>query len=386
MISTTTGEVRFEAGKRQYFPRRGRVRGSIFTGTIRMTRSELAEASEKFRMLIPPPGVFTSFNGERLPLREPVASFETTLPTLISDEDGNLRRTARKTRVDIHEVRDGEEAHIYEMGIPVVPTSDKYHVDVQQKVPVTMDRTNVPPSYLRKIRAEVLNHTHDILTKKDASETWVTDAMGHGDITVGAVEKVMVQRFGRKRAIYDPSDQEANNRLAAKGYKIIHGGTFGKGVWEKIREAGAAKPSGAIAPTPKPFDPKGDPADVVPPEKWSEGMRYAEMLARELAECLLGESIHVDFINHPNPSWQAAYGSGHLSFFMKGTGRKFFDRWRVHDEDLKRLLGLLIHEFAHHHEKNHLSDGYAKAVERLGAQLSVLLMRSPNIVKKYLEA
>jgi hypothetical protein len=60
----------------------------------------------------------------------------------------NGRNEPRKTEVRLYNVAPGEQAWIYEMGIPVVELSDdKWHINVMQKMPVGRDRDNVNPSY-----------------------------------------------------------------------------------------------------------------------------------------------------------------------------------------------------------------------------------------------
>jgi len=70
-----------------------------------------------------------------------VAFFNEVLPTVVADEEGVLRKTSRKTLVRVYEPAEGEAAMLYEMGIPVVETGDRFHVDVQQKVPLNMTAT-----------------------------------------------------------------------------------------------------------------------------------------------------------------------------------------------------------------------------------------------------
>jgi hypothetical protein len=41
--------------------------------------------------------------------------------------------------------------------IPVVKINAKYHVSVGQKVPLSIDRDNVTPAYLKAIYVELLN-------------------------------------------------------------------------------------------------------------------------------------------------------------------------------------------------------------------------------------
>jgi hypothetical protein len=104
--------------------------GSVFTGFIKMNQQEFADVEEMVHTLIPPEGVVTLFNGELLERPEKVGEFSCSLQTVISDEEGNLKRTKRITRVDVYEPR-GSIAHIYELGIPVVESGDRYDLDVQ---------------------------------------------------------------------------------------------------------------------------------------------------------------------------------------------------------------------------------------------------------------
>ena len=55
-----------------------------------------------------------------------------------------------------------------------------------------------------------------------------------------------------------------------------------------MRRSGAVLPAGQICPTAKPYsdDPNAEPVNVIPEEKWTDGMKniaaYARFLAREL--------------------------------------------------------------------------------------------------------
>ncbi len=175
MIETTTGPVVFTATGR-HKQQSKREAGSRFEADVSMTRAEMTEIDRAVKLLIPPDGIFTTYNGCFFPPRIPVASFEETLPTVVADEAGVLRKTNRKTLVRVYEPAEGEPAMLYEMGIPVVETGDRFHVDVQQKVPLNMDRDNVTPAYLRTVRVAVLNATHHLIDQEDAPQTWVREA------------------------------------------------------------------------------------------------------------------------------------------------------------------------------------------------------------------
>ena len=78
-----------------------------------------------------------------------------TLPTEVASADSFLRRINRETTIWLYPVLPGETAMLYEMGIPVVETGNKWHYDFGQKVPLTLDWENVQPSFLRQVRARL---------------------------------------------------------------------------------------------------------------------------------------------------------------------------------------------------------------------------------------
>ena len=53
--------------------------------------------------------------------------------------------------MSVHEALPSETPSLYEMGLPIVDTGDKWHIDVAQKIPLNRDRSNVRPSFLRAV-------------------------------------------------------------------------------------------------------------------------------------------------------------------------------------------------------------------------------------------
>jgi len=221
-ITTTKGTITFSE--------KGRVhsndktdKGSVFEGLLRMDEKEMQEALRVARTLIAPKGVKTTINGTPLPERAPVASFDVRLRTEKSDAEGYLRPTERKTRVDLYEPLDGETAGVYELGIPVVDTGDRWHVDVGQKVPLNTDRDNVPAAFLRDLRVAVVNEAYALLDKETAGAKWVDQALESDKISEAATNRVLDLRFGEKRVAYDPTDHEASKLAMAQGYTVVAG-------------------------------------------------------------------------------------------------------------------------------------------------------------------
>jgi hypothetical protein len=343
-----------------------------------MTRSEYDSVVQAVRKLIPPSGVTTVFNGEKLFQRSPVSRIELTLPTEMSDEEGVLRRTTRKTWVEVYEPLSGETASIYELGIPVVETNDRWHYNVGQKVPLNSDRDNVTPAYLQEVRAAVLNAMYERLTKEDATAAWVRDASADEAASPQAVEQVMTLRFGEKRVIADPTDPEGTKLAMSQGYTVVPGGALSGGEWANVKRDQVMLPAGQVTPSPKPYSPDGDPLKIVPSEKYTEGMARIVEYARDLAQELMGAMIVVQIATEVTWPYAATYGPGHLTFNLGRLGHAWFDAVPRLEVDK-----LLIHEFGHNYSADHLSEEYHDRLCELGGKLAALALSDPEFFHRH---
>lgn len=382
-ISTTTGTVIFdEKGRRNGGFQR--LEGTSVETTIKMTREDVEKIVIAVHSLIVPPNVVLMFGIEdegstRISSREMMRDFEATLPTEIADDEGYLRPTERKTRIEVYKPREGEKATLYEMGIPVVETGDAWHVNVMQKVPLNSDRDNVTPSYLRRLRTEVLNECIDRIEPEQARAGWVNDVLTDKDVTPETVNTVLTHRYGDKRVIRDPSDPESTKIAMAHGYAIIEPGTFSKAAWGNIRLTGAALPSGQVTPSPKPYSEDGENLTVVPPEKYTKGMRIVSAYAERLGMALLGSNrLYVRIASEATWPYAAtfAYKGYDLVLNMGRLGRDWFDR-----PNLEAINHLLLHEFAHFYSGDHFSSDFHEAICKLGAKLARLALDKPEFFK-----
>lgn len=315
-----------------------------------------------------------------LPSRAPLRSFEAPLPTEVADDEGVLRKRTAKTRVEVYQVLLGETPSLYEMGLPVVETGDKWHVNVLQKVPdISFNRNNAPPAYLRHLRTIVANEMYAMLTEQDVGAGWVPEAIADPDLKPEAMECILDLKFGKHRAAYDPSDPESNKAFVAQGGTLITGGMLSRSQWANAKTHGLITPAGKLCPTSKPYsdDPNADPAKIVSRDKWSEGMTkiadYATYLAREL----MGVDLHINFVQTKN-NFVACFGSGVLDFNLLRLSRKWFDRGITEDVD-----ELLLHEFGHHFSGDHLSSDYHDALCTLGAKLKRLALERPEDIRRF---
>jgi hypothetical protein len=377
-VCSTTGTVIIEGDGRRH-TRKKTQSGSVITVEVRMTKAEFAEASFDVLRLIPPEGIVTKYNGAVLVGRKPLKTFKASLQTVVGDDEGNLVHAIRSTKVLIHETRPGEKASIYEMGIPVVETGDRWHYDVQQKVPVNWERNNVPPSYLKTLRVLALNAMHEQLTQDDAVTPWVTDALDDSRCEAPAVQAVVAHRFGDKAVIADPSDLEGTKIAVSEGYTVVAGGAFSKGAWDNIKAAKALLPAGQVTPSPKPYDPNGRPEKVIEREQWTPDMwrlaEFSENLFRKLTE----EDCVVYIVNEPNVGWSANFGEmSLLGFRLCLNYGRLGKAWFALPKRSPKVLDLLIHEFTHHTVADHLSHEMHKTATRLGAKMVQIALDEPE--------
>jgi hypothetical protein len=302
------------------------------------------------------------------------------LETPLADDEGVMRMRVRKTTVSIYEPLAGEAPSLFEMGLPIVETDDKWHVSIGQKVPLNRDRDNVRPAYLRTVRTIVLNEMHDRLTEEDSNQTWVRQASSDASCSADAIKSVLDRRFGEKRAAYDPTDPEANKTFVAMGGTIVYGGMLNAQEWKNAKEAEAIQPAGKICPSPKPYgdDPDAKQVTVIPMEEWTDGIKnivaYAQFLGREL----MGVDVSVSVV-HTTNYFSACYGPGKLDFNLMRLGHDWFEHGPT--EEVDRLL---IHEFGHQYSRDHLSEEYHDALCRLGAKLKALALEKPEELRRFM--
>jgi hypothetical protein len=380
-IISTKGSVVFENGTRRLVPGTRTAAGTRFQALVRMTRAELAEVEAGVAMLIPPAGVLATFNGATLYRPAAFASFECTLPTVIANGDGQLTRTQRKTSVELFEPQDGVEPYIYEMGIPVRPLlgGEPWHINVQQKVPVNMQRNNVSPGYLRTLRVHAMNAMAEQLREKDVTQPWARDAASDERCSDRAVERSLDLRFGDKRVAFDPSDPEANKRAVSEGYTVIHGPSLSKEEWANVKRIEGAPPAGKVVPTPKAYAEGGAPVDEVPEDQWGFAQLCVAKYIRVVGEQLLGFTPCIRLVKL-NKSFAAVWSSaGELHLNVRHLRQDWFAK--AVRGGLEDLNALLIHEFAHDTCGDHLDSKYHEACCELGAKLAKLALDKPELFK-----
>lgn len=378
-IVSTTGGVRLD-DKGRHTLRRRTDRGAMLTLTIRLTQEQVKEALAEARRVLVPDGVTLLLNGERVPHRDPIGTTRAALPTVLADAEGALRPTSRVAVIRVFEPVSGW-AGVYEMGIPVVAWDCPWSADVGQKIPVSLEREDVPEAFRRKLLAAVLNVMAEEVRPEHATEGWCREAAGSPECSPEAFTAYLDARFGADRAMADPSDPEAGKRAISHGWTLVHGNQLSEGERETLRRAREAGDDPLVPArrtkfaTPKPYsdDPNAPPVKVIPEAEWTEGMQRAVRYAKFLHVAIFRTDLHVRIV-HTTNGFDACYESKEprLDLNLLRLGHGWVDGTNA--DALVAVNALLIHEFGHAYEPDHLSAGYHKALCHLGARLARLIL------------
>lgn len=358
-ISTTKGTIVFH-------PVKGRIhrwsvkreRGSIFKGTFRATKAEYQELLSHAKKLLPPVNIDYYLNKERIPSKIIYKSFKSELNTEIFEND-ILKTIKRKT--EVHLVESQEQSYIFEMGIPVMETDCNWHIDVQQKVPLTIDRESIEPKYLKTLYAEVLNHTYNDIPDDEVSSPWVRTGFIDRRANKNAVKTISEKRYGDKYLSKNPFDPNSNAEAISRGYHIIGGAELTKAEWSKM------KGCELVQSTTELFGKNlVSGKDVIPTGAQQRFSQFIKKVAKEL----LDMDVTVRFMTAP-VSDGAYYDAGEFIFIVNRLPKNFFD------EINEQNLDLLIHEFGHE-AGQHTDHAYHRLLTKLGAKLIMKARRDPS--------
>lgn len=352
-IETTKGSILFDKdGARRRSPTK-RLAGSRIVLGFRSNQAERDEMIEKLKAFIAPDGVDYIVNGE--PVQRPTEHkrFEAHTLQTVDLIDGVLKERYRNTEVRLYHPN-GDGAWLFELGIPVLRIDCKYSADVQQKIPLAMDRESVRDSYLRDLFCQILNCTIDELRSEEASEAWVRLGAQDFQIDADTTKKLLTKRYGDKVAVFTPGDPRANDEAIANGYKVVTGSELSAEEWDRVRDAGAMPTTTALFG----LNP-GNATQVKPTPE----MQRVATLARRIAKKVHDYDLTVQFIDLPNSAGAAWYGGGTLKFVVNILGTNWF-----RDPTAKHVIDLIIHELGHYHG-THTERAYLDSLTDIGARL-----------------
>ena len=194
------------------------------------------------------------------------------------------------------------------------------------------------------------------------------EAVESPDAKPEAIADFVKAKFGDKVVISDPSDPGANKLAAAAGYTVLPGGTFSSAAWKNVRATGLTKPAGQVTPSKRVWDGEDNPeaklCPSIPESEWTGGMKEVVAYAKLIARVVLAAEIRVSIYVSAHMGAAAAYASGRLDLNKLRLGNEWFDL----NANRLAIDALLIHEFGHHFERDHLSESYYDALTGIAAR------------------
>lgn len=378
-LTTVTGQILFNGDGTRTEGTEKRTAGSELTAKIPLTLEEYEHVVAQAHRLIPPNNIATYVNGQHVASRRAAGVFEDTLPTPLSDREGFVRNVDRPCKVKLHNPLPGEQSYIYEMGIPIVELGDDcWHVDVQQKVPLSRDRDNVNPAYLRKVRAAVLNAMVDKLTPDETELGWVEAAAGAPEAKDGTIKTMLGTRFGNREMVLPvKSDPGATREAQSQGAVVLDRALTGD-LRKRVKELRNQDGSAFVAPADLKYatNGAGDVSGEIPMQQWSHSTREFVSFVERVAPALIDQRIRVKVIDNDATNmvgclkWQS--GIMLVNLALHNT------------EDWTANFDLFIHEMAHAdvHNNDHLSHRFYNTVSEVGAKLAQLAIERPELFKE----
>jgi len=239
-VRTTKGTVRFDK-KGRTDSKTSRSNGSeIYVEFPKWKKAEYEKAIMMLTALYPPQGIQYTLNGKQIKYAPPMKTASVILATeFIKQVDGNsvMTRTSRKTELWFYPKRH-DRAYLLEMGLPICDIDGKFDVDVQQKVPLSQDRTLVPQSYLQDIYAEMLVNLAELIEPGDLGDSHVRIAMEDDRVDAATATRLFKEQFGDNAVIVNPFDADSNQEAARAGAALVSPRTFGAAINAKLREGG----------------------------------------------------------------------------------------------------------------------------------------------------
>lgn len=359
-VETTKGTVIFDNRGRQKLDDKTK-QGSKVTIWFDATIDDYNELMNHIKKLIVPKHIKLIFNDKEIKSKQKSKSFKVRLTTDVLEND-ILKIKSRETYIDLYE-SDGQ-SWIYEMGIPIMKTDCSWHIDVQQKVQLNVNRDNILPSYVQDLYAEVLNNTYQDI--EDASALWVRTAMKDKRATPESISGVMTKRFGEKYCVANPNDKASMDDAISRGYNVIYGSEMSKDEWSN------AKAKINIESTSSLFGHNA--LEIAKPVVPTNCMTQTASYTKRIALRILSIKVDVKFVNAPNASVLADYNSSTktLRFNIGRLPKNFFD-----NPVSEKTTDLIIHELGHENGW-HIEKGYHELITEIGAKLTMLALKEPK--------
>lgn len=378
-IRTTKGTVSFTKAGRHNSSSKTSQGSCVDIVFKKWTNKEFDHVLASLKLLYPPKGIKFTVNDVEIPYVEPYKQISSTMSTeFLKTVEGQavMTKTTRKTDLYFYKAR-SEKAYLYEMGLPVCEIEGLFDVDVQQKVPLSHDRTLVPQSYLQDVYAELLKALGDEMPADVISSASMRMAMEDERTDPETAAKMFKKSFG-DNAYLQSHNPDADQEAARQGASMISSRTFGADVNAKLREGGIQTTLGKFC---KDVAIRMDGGIGMPSQYKSVEVtpdranlaKYTQMLCKQFYK----HTIDVQFAHWMDNNIAA----------MKQGDTIIFNVFRLGNELVRRPVtqgtAIVLHELAHHCNSSGHDGVYDFEFERLVNKHTQLMVTNPELYKAF---
>lgn len=323
-----------------------RYRGALVKALFDLEENEsLGETIASVGKVAVPKGKELFINKKNIEPKKLVKKFSARLPTVIAlGAKQKMVRRVEDTEIYLYEKEDFEKPIIYELGCTVQELKQdiRWHIDIQQKIPQTTERSVISDSYLQNLYAVITENTIDLIDQESCGANWINEALKKTDKETSS--EILKKRYGTENVMVESSDSAENERAMTSGVYLIPQGTLDSAVVTNLKEQGSLKYAS------KEFSATGwEHAELVAE---NEQMKFFAKVCQEVAIDVIKQNITVTFVTTKNTDEIADYQkesnimdlrpehSLHWNVRACG-GMKFFNSFSA------KAVGILCHELAH---------------------------------------
>lgn len=295
-----------------------------------------------------------TINGTVVKPKTLVKKFTARLPTVIAKgANQKMVRRVEDTEIYLYEKEDFEKPIIYELGCTVQELKQdiRWHVDIQQKIPQTTERSVISDAFLQKLYAVITENTIDLIDNENCGANWINEALKKTSTETS--REILKKRYGTENVMIESSDSSENERAQMAGAYLIPQGTLDSAVVTNLKEQGTLKYAS------KEHSASGW-EGAVKVER-TEQMEFFAKVCIAVAKDVIKQDIVVDFVTTEQTDEIASYTNegeimslrpAHSLYWNVRVcgGKKFFNEFSP------QAVGTLCHELAH--EKYGQNNGY----------------------------
>jgi len=231
-IETIGFTVQFEEGRTVV--RNNRKKGTRLTAEVDgWTERDIIDIEQHLNGFIVEHGKALVVSGKRVRSRKPNMTTRAHLETVVI-KDGVQTTEYRTADVELYYTKPNETAFLYEMGVPVTNIDTPFHINVEQRIPLSDDRTSVSGYYTRCLLALCLEEAVNTWSKKDLKDKWVEEALIYASHSCR--KKYVEVMFGDvSKAAVKSTNRDANASLSANGYTVIDTDNMARSVVDAVK-------------------------------------------------------------------------------------------------------------------------------------------------------